>query len=385
MTIAILGRQPRLGLAELESLYGAEKVHPIGAAAALVDAAVDPARLGGTIKLAESIIELPYTDWRKLADYSIKALPGLLADLPEGKVKLGVSAYGLNVTTQHLFRAGLELKKAARAHKRSVRIVPGEGTSLNSAAVLHNGMTGALGMELNFIRHGATTWLARTTWVQDVDDYSRRDFGRPKRDAFVGMLPPKLAQIMLNLAQVQPGERVLDPFCGTGVVLQEAALMDAIPYGTDLQPRMIDFSRENLAWLKTMYGKPETEPLLVAADATTTLWTGAIPHVVCETYLGQPLSGLPKPEKLQSIITDCNLILTKFLKNLHGQARPGARLLIAVPAWSVGSQFKHLPLLDRLEDLGYNRLRFQYATWDDLIYHRDDQIVARELLVLTVR
>jgi hypothetical protein len=36
--------------------------------------------------------------------------------------------------------------------------------------------------------------------VQDIDAYAERDFERPMRDAFVGMLPPKLAQIMLNLA-----------------------------------------------------------------------------------------------------------------------------------------------------------------------------------------
>lgn len=383
MIIAILGRQAALGRAELESLYGAQNVTPLGAHAAIVNTEVKPQRLGGTIKLARPLVELPFTDWRKLADYSNNMLPEHIAHLPEGKIKLGLSAYGLPVTAQHLFRAGLELKKTARAQKRSLRIVPSEGTSLNSAAVLHNGMTGELGIELNFIKSGTKTWIAQTTWAQDIDDYARRDFGRPKRDAFVGMLPPKLAQIMLNMAGAQPGERILDPFCGTGVVLQEAALMGCVVYGTDLQQRMVDYTQANLEWLRQLYGKPAAWQLK-ADDATTAAWSAPVNHIVCETYLGQPLSGLPKPEKLQSIMTDCNTIIAKFLQNARGQLAPGTRLCIGVPAWRIQGTFKHLPLLDRLESLGYNRTRFQHSAWDELIYHREDQIVARELLVLTV-
>jgi hypothetical protein len=42
-------------------------------------------------------------------------------------------------------------------------------------------------------------------------------------DAFVGMLPPKLAQIMLNLAtKGERGLQIWDPFCGLGTTLIEA-------------------------------------------------------------------------------------------------------------------------------------------------------------------
>lgn len=384
MIIAILGRQPKLGLAELESLYGADKVRPLGDTAAFVDAKVTPERLGGTIRLATPLVELHTTDWRRLAEETIRLFPGYLAELPEGKLKLGLSAYGLRVTTQHLFRAGLELKKAARTQKRSVRIVPSDDTTLNSAAILHNQMTGELGMELSYMKHGASTWLARTVWVQDVDDYARRDFGRPQRDAFVGMLPPKLAQTMLNLANAQPGDRVLDPFCGTGVVLQEAMLLGCSVYGSDISERMVRFTRDNIHWVQDIYDI-HNDVFFEIADATSAAWRPPIDHVVCETYLGQPLSGLPKPEKLQEIMTDCNTIIGKFLRNLRHQLQSGQRLCIAVPAWRVGQQFKHLPLLDRLEEMGYNRIRFTHAAGaQDLIYHREDQIVARELLILSV-
>jgi hypothetical protein len=37
--------------------------------------------------------------------------------------------------------------------------------------------------------------------LQDFESYSKRDYGRPARDPRTGSLPPKLAQILINLAE----------------------------------------------------------------------------------------------------------------------------------------------------------------------------------------
>ncbi len=385
MILTILGRQPRLGLIELESLLGAAKVTPIGDTAALIDGEVNLAHLGGSLKLAKVLTELPTTEWAKLCQHLTTYLPERLNHLPEGKLKLGLSIYGLKVTKEQLFRAGLELKKVCRANKRSVRIVPNTDTALNSAQVIHNQLTGSLGWELLLVRHNNKTILAQTVAVQDVDDYARRDYGRPNRDAFVGMLPPKLAQQMLNLAALQPGQTVLDPFCGTGVLLQEAALRGCRVYGTDLSEKMVRYTRDNLQWLKDTY-KISFDVFYEVSDATNATWRPPIDHVVSEVYLGQPLSGLPAPKKLTEIIGNCNKITELFLKNLRPQLAPGSRHCLAIPTWFGGHTFKHLPVLDHLESLGYNRVRFKYAaSQSDLVYHRSDQIVGRELLVITVK
>jgi tRNA G10 N-methylase Trm11 len=41
--------------------------------------------------------------------------------------------------------------------------------------------------------------VAETIWVQDIESYTERDIDRD-RSMTVGMMPPKLAQIMINLA-----------------------------------------------------------------------------------------------------------------------------------------------------------------------------------------
>jgi len=404
----ILGRLPDLGMAELESLYGADKVRPVGAQAAIVD--VDPCflafdRLGGSIKFCKLLTELDTTNWKEIEKFLLQVSPGHSERLPEGKMHLGLSLYGFKESVKQIEATGLSLKKVIRKTGRSVRLVPNKEPELSSAQVFHNHLTGPTGWELVFIKNGDKTVVAQTVKVQDIDSYTLRDRSRPKRDARVGMLPPKLAQTILNLAtgklpedklesiceipagEVVPrphlGKTVLDPFCGTGVVLQEAALAGYDVYGTDLEPRMVEYTKLNLAWLNANYHlEGSYEFSFEPGDATTYEWQQPIDFVATETYLGRPFTSRPNPEVLAQTVADCNLIIKKFLQNILGQLQPGTRLCVAVPAWQTGKNvFKHLPLVDQISEIGYNRISFEHSK-DKLLYYREDQVVARELIVL---
>ena len=388
-SLLILGRQPTLGLAELESLYGADALTNISKSAVLLSmdpGEIDFSRLGGSVKLAQVLTELDTTDWSQLVNYLIDKLPQHVAYRLDGKIQFGLSVYGLNITPMQINKSNLSIKKAVKSTGRSIRVVPNNEQALNSAQVLHNQLTTDLGMELLLVRNGNKTILAQTLSEQDIASYAARDHQRPKRDAHVGMLPPKLAQIIINLATgtietvnktSKQAAVVLDPFCGTGVILQEATLMGYNIYGTDLEPRMIEYSGANLDWL---FG-PKFSPELEAADATSTLWRN-FTTIACETYLGRPFSATPKPEVLTEVMQDVNHIHKKFLANVAAQTKTGFRMCIAVPAWKTTQGFKHLKVLDSLEELGYTRLKFVHAGDQDLIYHREGQIVARELVIL---
>ena len=404
-SLFILGRQPALGLAELESLYGAAVIRSIEASAALLDVEpdqVDFDRLGGSMKLCKVLTTIDSTNWGDIETYLLQSSPKHAAHMPEGKMQLGISAYGIRVTPQRILATGLSLKKVIKATGRSVRLVPNKELALNSASVMHNNLTGPTGWELVFVRDGARTIVAQTLLVQDIDSYTARDRDRPKRDARVGMLPPKLAQIIINLTNPTPGGTVLDPFCGTGVLLQETLLMGYSVYGSDLEPRMIEYSQANLEWLlsrqpwlaKNINELGSRHFTLEIQDATS-FQTSPSEHdveaVATETYLGRPFTTLPSPEVLNQTASECNLIIKKFLVKIRTQLPRGARLCLAIPAWQVRrGQFKHLPFigasagprLDSLRELGYNRISFEHARNEDLIYYREDQIVARELLVL---
>jgi len=396
-SLFVLGRLPAIGRAELESLLGASHVSPAGETAVLSDIPapnIPFTRLGSSVKLAEYLGTIPATDMRSaqngLNSFALKCAE----DIPEGKIQLGVSAYGVQTSPQQLMAVGLNLKKTLRAHGYSVRLIPNEAADLSSAQVLHNHLVGERGIELIVVRDGTQLVVGRSVAVQDINAYAARDQGRPKRDARVGMLPPKLAQTIVNLAvgQATPTVEtaVLDPFCGTGVVLQEASLMGFGIYGTDLEPRMIAYTGDNLKWLEDTFvrSKPLNDEksacALEVGDATTHRWQPMPNFVASEVYLGQPLSSWPAPEKLRTIVGTCNVIIEKFLHNISNQLVRGTRLCLAVPAWqSPAGHFSHLPLLDHLAEMGYNRVSFEHVRTEELVYYRPDQLVARELLVIT--
>ncbi len=403
-TICTLGRQPELGLAELESLYGAEVVSLVNAKVASVELptdSVDFDRLGGSTRLAGVLGEVPSTNWKLVEKELQKVVRSTAFALPtSGKFHLGLSAIGFDISAARLNAVGLTLKKLIRARypEGSVRLVPNNDPELSTAQVYHSHLADEHGAELLIIAAGSKTVIARTAAVQDIDSYTLRDRGRPKRDSRVGMLPPKLAQIIINLAagQIKSSHKsgttnhektILDPFCGTGVVLQEALLMGYDVYGTDLEPRMVEYSRANLDWLaSTNCTLPTTPYRLEAGDATTHHWQPTPDLVAGETYLGRPFTEVPAREVLEQTVSDVNAILTKFLHNLHAQLTPGARLCLAVPAWqTTPHQFRHLPLIDQISEMGYNRVEFERVPSSHLLYYREDQIVARELLVLTVK
>ncbi len=385
----ILGRQPAIGQAELESLYGSRSLTPIGIDTVLVetDKEIPFERIGGAVKASKLLTLLNTTDWREIQKYLEKSIPTHLKGLPEGKLHLGISVHDLKMSPQKITATGLSLKKVIRFHQRSVRLVPNSDVTLSSAQVLHNKLTGPLGWEFIIAKHGQKTILAQTTSVQDIDSYTLRDRGRPKRDARVGMLPPKLAQIIINLATGQPNHYkhkpyILDPFCGTGVILQEALLNGYFAMGSDLEQRMVDYTLANIKWLSEKFKERGTLLNVDTIDATSGKWTTPFDTVACETYLGRPFTSPPDNQLLQKNRQDCDTIIRKFLENIHKQVKPETRFCLAVPAWFVNNTIYHLKTLDSLEEIGYNRISFVHAAERDLIYHREGQIVGRELVVM---
>lgn len=390
MTIYILGRQPRIGLAELERVFGSEKVSHIAPEVAFVDAPEQNRPIGSALKIGNELTRFKANSFR---DASQKVIPFLEKNLPtDSKVTLGISAYNFDISGHEVQKLGLLLKQKRKRHDFSTRLIPNKEASLNSAQVLHNKLTSSHKWEILLMKTFENeVILAKTTHVQDITAYTQRDRGRPMRDSRVGMLPPKLAQTIINLAigNKNPNKEqihLLDPFCGTGVILQEALLIGCLVIGSDIDQRMIDYSKANINWLHKRTKKYGGTLLsLWQGDATSFGWQGLPDTIACETYLGRPFSTEPDKETLQKVIHDCNAIHRKFLVNVARQTKSGLPLCLAVPAWHIKNKIYHLPVLDDLENLGYNRLDFTHASNEDLIYYREGQIVGRELLVLIRR
>ncbi len=425
--IAILGRQPFIGVAELERVFGGKNVNILCAEAAIVDCkAINIQTFGGLIKSGKVILNIPASNWRQISDKIIFECTKQWSNFG-GKITLGISAYNFQITAREVQKIGITLKQRLKKSNVSMRLIPNTDVALTTATSHHN----KLGLsdnkvELLIVRtNNNQTIVALSTGSQNITAYSKRDQARPMRDAFVGMLPPKLAQIMINLAvgskadganfqsgplepefvkapgpltdaarrrtatessnssDLQRSITILDPFCGTGVILQEAALMGFSVYGTDLSEKMIRYSRDNLNWLADTH-HIQFEWYLHEDDAMTAKWRQPINAVICEGYLGQPFSAPPSPAKLAEVVKNCDHIITEFLKNLRSQIEPGTPVCVAVPAWrDKDGHFTHLPITNNVGRFGYKPYEFMNVSQNDMIYYRTDQVVARELLVMT--
>ncbi len=404
--LAILGRQPEISISEL-TLSGSCQIsssisqkfnggHSSSLSSAYVkfvsDKKLDINKFGGVMKLA---VELE----RKPLDF--------LQSLPEGKITFGVSDYSKKASRKTAIAEALKLKRVLVKHGRSVRVVENKEAALSTAASLHNGLSGKNERKIELIKVD-DDWY-KVIGVQDIDAYAKRDQVRPARDAKVGMLPPKLAQILINLCgPLSGGSVVLDPFCGTGVVLQEALLMGYRAYGTDINERMVRFSKRNLEWLtkdrnscfegvrslarrgdialttrgdESVVHAPKNDLFyLSVGDATSFKWKQPIDAVACEGYLGKPMSQIPTEMALKEQKQECGAIILGFLRNLAGQIKSNTPVTIAVPAWLRESgEYSRLDILDEIEELGYN---VNNKSREGLFYHRDKQIVARDILIL---
>lgn len=385
MHIAILGRQPALGMAELERLYGAAKTKWFSDESALVTADnFDFNRLGGCMKAGRVVLQLN-GGWGDIShaiiEHYMKAW-----DEVDHKITLGISAYGFKVSARDVQKTGIILKQRLKKELINIRLVPNEFPALNTAASHHNKLGLAPNkVELLIVRAGnGAVVVAESVGAQNITAIAARDQARPHTDAFVGMLPPKLARIMVNLSGVNPEKHaILDPFCGTGVILQEALLDGFTVNGTDLSEKMVDYTKKNLEWFGKKVRPLGTAGTIRQGDAMNHLWEMQADAIVSEVYLGQPFSAPPRPEKLTEVRGNCNHIIGEFLANAARQFNSGTPFVLAVPAWRDNKgNFTHLPFIENLSKLGFERVKLKNVRDDELLYFRETQVVARELLIL---
>ncbi len=81
-------------------------------------------------------------------------------------------------------------------------------------------------------------------------DIKRQDFEQRRviyRPFFSPIsLHPRIARALVNLSGIKRGEKLLDPFCGTGGILLEAGMIGAHIFGSDLDEKMVEGCKKTL-------------------------------------------------------------------------------------------------------------------------------------------
>jgi len=391
-------------------------------------------RLGGTIKIGETWMSASPKEFFVSHDDTIGRYV-LDQTTAERKVHFGFSVYDLGggrKRVEEVRRAltrGAAIQKAfLKEHGRTARWVTSREPTLSSVIVQHEKLTPEQnGVEVLVLVGPTQVTLARTLAVQPFEEWGRRDYGRPGRDARSGMLPPKLARVMCNIAleknskfqiltskQIQKSNldtsslvirhssfTLLDPFCGSGTILTEAMVL-GVPQiiGTDVDAKAVADANANVEWVRRMRTDPTSSPkdgekavsvVRVHQCDVRALSTCAAPRsvdaIATEPYLGpsrQPTAaGRTLKAELRSLYLDAFREFAKVLK-------VGGRAVFIVPSFRSGASERTIDIIRDVERLGFRRVNpfpaplREHSTLKgraDLPYARHDQRVGRQVLV----
>lgn len=412
----ILGRNPDLSIAELGCFFSKMEVLK-SCDAVFVENLPDGEppqkflnRLGGCTEILEIIGEhIPVSEIEPL----------LTAKLREktGKVLYAVDIYPAQKSSKLQKFLITNIKKRLREKGIHGVYLNKNFRNVSDVAAVKQGLI-KKGTKFTVIEEGeGMISVGISVAIQDFESYAKRDYGKPFRDPAAGMLPPKLAQIMLNLAVIASAAKqstiILDPFCGTGTILMETMLMRYSVIGSDKDAKIVSGAQKNIDWLQQMF--PSRVPVnthvkLFQKDATALIASDVIaskhfsaysnnaakpqPYaegwpkqssfaVVTEPYLGPPLSAFPAPKFLEKLTAELEKLYVDFFANSAKWLPKGTPVVFIFPYWKSGREIKQrlAPLLiAKIEALGYSKSVFAPLQKTSLLYDRPDSVVGREIV-----
>lgn len=372
--IFLLGNTPDLSLRELEAILPEAEFEVLSTQlvrTTLTEKDFTPAQLieilGGTVKIFQEL----------------KALePGSEFDIIRTEVCEVIRFEHIKdfalaeIGRDHLevIEAG-EIKALLKRDGINTRYIEGSRHGLSSAVLSHQKVT-----EVVIIQAENLLVVTKTVGVQDIDQWTLRDRMKPYADRKKGMLPPKVARMMVNLA-VGPNPDtdsiLLDPFCGSGTILLEGLERQIQVIGSDLDIASATGSRNNIEWYRDQIIETLNEAAVYNQDATRLILPKGqkVTYLVTEPFLGKPK---PQPDQLANIFKGIEKLYLGAFKHWRTILAPGAKIVCIFPA--VLSD--HTPgyptvtlkaLVDKLVQFGYT------TTSESVVYHRPQAVISRQI------
>ncbi|MEX0895977.1 MAG: hypothetical protein WDZ94_03490 [Patescibacteria group bacterium] len=372
----ILGNTPSLSRAELTRLLPNTTITDIDPTIAAIELDSDELaqnlllRSGGVVKIARAITTLKTTD----EDTINTTITEHLLQQDEGKITFAIAELGRD----HLpALSAATIKQSLKTAGKKVRYQETTRHGLSAAVLSHKTVT-----EIIAIHAQTETLLCQTIAVQNIDHWTLKDRSKPYADRKKGMLPPKVARMLVNIAigSDQAQGVLLDPFCGSGTILMEAMELGCSVVASDTDTDAVLGTQRNLKWFAQEAGI-NTEWSVQQADATKIDPQQPIHYLVTEPYLGKPK---PQKDQVKNIFTGLHKMYLGAFKHWSKILQPGAQIVIIFPrarASQLGlkEDVTLHKLIDKLDSLGYTTLS------EPVIYQRPQASIAREVYHLEFR
>ena len=165
---------------------------------------------------------------------------------------------------------------------------------------------------IGFIGAGDSVYVGKLVFNNDEHFADRRPHLRP--GFHPSSLQPKLARALVNLAITRKRGTVADPFCGTGGILIEAALLGYKAVGSDCSGKMVHLCRKNIGYFKL------GNAACSKADAT-------VARIKADAVVADPPYGICSSLNR----SDRSVLYRKFLSNAYRQLKKGSRVVVMFP------------------------------------------------------
>lgn len=368
--IFLLGREPELSLAEIRSVFW--DVALMGNCA-IVKSSPELLQenqngLWGVIKIA------------KVDNFHMKKqeiLPYFTQKIREKSISGKKIRIALDVFSPALSSLVFKAKDTLKSEWHSVRVVQHDAGRVKTATTLHEKLI-SQGIECMIIPNKAGDYIAaETVWVQDIDAYSKRDMDR-ERSMVVGMMPPKIAQIMINLAtKWDKNLSIYDCFCWLGTTMIEAwhaGYRHLI--ASDISPEMVRTTTANTQKISALCE-------VFVHDARKihekNIHDSAV--IVTEWMLGKNFT--PSTIQHSLVLSERNLLTSLYTDFLSSSWDNSSikNLVFCLPFWNIWNETIFMPDISQMnkkwlvDDICRVKKRF-------LQHSRPGQSVGREIVVL---
>jgi len=398
----ILGTNPTLSIAEIVSLQKIHqgKIEKISEEVLFLETKRKincqklQEKLGGTVKIGKIFKRVINLKEIK-ADIFLENLK-----FNNQKIFFGFSIYKIEKKSKLNFskklkEIALDIKRKLKEKGFSSRWVISKKRVLSSVIVKKNKLL-TQGAEFCFFIEKDEMYIGKTESCQEFEEYEFYDFARPYRPIEKGLLPPKLAKIMINLSQVSENKIILDPFCGSGTILQQAILLGYNNIiGSDKDETMVKKAEKNINWLINRLKIKNKNVKIFSSDVkeiSKRITAKSIDTIVTEPYLG-PIKI--KFNKLPLIIDQLTNLYINAFKEFKKILKPNGKVVIIFPVFRFFKKviFLSRQLFPKIEREGWKIKEplpksfkkesfINLTSRNSIIYSRPNQKVLREIFIL---
>lgn len=378
----LLGSAPELAAAELSSLLGKtiDRILPNVCTADVSESELKflSDRLGGTVKILREVsVSARIND---LPDLAVQVL--IEGAVDSKSIQFGISLLGVlpkNPQTT-IFDLTKKIKQLLIEQGQKARFVlpKAPSTELSSVVVSKQKISELVCL----FKESGEIILGQTVWVQDFAEWGKRDYGRPEAEGHIGMIPPKVARMMINLATgnvAVADKTLLDPFCGVGTILAEAMVVGLSVVGSDSQMDQIRRSEKNLAWIKAEYGLKNNFSVQHKTSETISLALkpNTIDYIVTEPDLGPSNENFIR-SNLATIGLKLAALYERSLADWIKVLKKNAVVVMVVPSFNMfGNENTETvkKTIDKAKVMGYSLEAGPFS------YYRPQAVVRRNICV----